>query len=67
MIALSAYAAIYATTRGGPGTATEILNLYAYRTSFLEVNFGYGSTLAVFILVITISVAGILYSIRTNK
>jgi len=67
MIALSAYAAIYAATRGGPGTATEILNLYAYRTSFLEVNFGYGSTLAVFILVITISVAGILYSIRTNK
>jgi len=64
MIALSAYAAIYAATRGGPGTATEILNLYAYRTSFLEVNFGYGSTLAVFILVVTVSVATVLYLIR---
>lgn len=67
MIALSAYAAIYAATRGGPGTATEILNLYAYRTSFLEVNFGYGSTLAVFILFITVSVAALLYSIRRKK
>jgi multiple sugar transport system permease protein len=67
MVALSAYAAIYAATRGGPGTATEILNLYAYRTSFLEVNFGYGSTLAVFILLITITVAGILYSIRKKR
>ena len=67
MIALSAYAAIYAATRGGPGTATEILNLYAYRTSFLEVNFGYGSTLAVFILVVTVSVATVLYLIRKKN
>ncbi len=34
MTALSAFAAIFAATGGGPGSATEILNLYAYRTSF---------------------------------
>ncbi|MBA3504551.1 MAG: sugar ABC transporter permease, partial [Betaproteobacteria bacterium] len=33
VVALSAFAAIFAATGGGPGTATEILNLYAYRTS----------------------------------
>ncbi len=38
MTALSAFAAIFAATGGGPGTATEILNLYAYRTSFTEFN-----------------------------
>ena len=31
MTALSAFAAIFAATGGGPGSATEILNLYAYR------------------------------------
>ena len=51
MTALSAFAAIFAATGGGPGTATEILNLYAYRTSFTELNLGYGAALAVVLLV----------------
>lgn len=67
MIALSAFAAIFAATRGGPGTATEILNLYAYRTSFVELNFGYGSTLAVALLLITIVVSGVLFALRTAR
>ena len=37
MVALSAFAAIFAATGGGPGTATEILNLYTYRTSFTDI------------------------------
>ncbi len=65
MIALSAFAAIFAATGGGPGTATEILNLYAYKTSFVELNFGYGSALAVSLLVITICVSGLLFRLRT--
>ena len=65
MIALSAFAAIFAATGGGPGTATEILNLYAYRTSFTELNFGYGSALAVVLLAITLAVSGLLFRIRT--
>ena len=32
----TAFAAIFTVTAGGPGTATEILNLYAYRKSFTE-------------------------------
>jgi multiple sugar transport system permease protein len=67
MIALSAFAAIFAATRGGPGTATEILNLYAYRTSFVELNFGYGSALAVALLVITLIVSGVLFALRTTR
>jgi multiple sugar transport system permease protein len=64
MIALSAFAAIFAATGGGPGTATQILNLYAFRTSFVGLNFGYGSALAVSLLVITLCVSGLLFRLR---
>ncbi len=67
MISLAAFAAIFAATGGGPGTATEILNLYAFKTSFIELNFGYGSTLAVTLLVITMAVSGVLFYLRTAR
>ncbi len=67
MIALSAFAAIYAATGGGPGSATQILNLYAYQASFVELNFGYGSALAVALLVITMAVSGVLFRLRTRR
>lgn len=67
MISLAAFAAIFAATGGGPGTASEILNLYAFKTSFIELNFGYGSTLAVSLLVITMAVSGVLFYLRTAR
>ena len=67
MISLSAFAAIFAATGGGPGTASEILNLYAFKTSFVELNFGYGSALAVSLLVITMFVSGVLFYLRTAR
>lgn len=67
MIALSAFAAIFAATGGGPGTASQILNLYAYKTSFVELNFGYGSALAVSLLIITMAVSGVLFYLRTAR
>ena len=64
MIALSAFAAIFAATGGGPGTATEILNLYAYRTSFSELNLGYGAALAMVLLAITLLVSFVMFRVR---
>jgi multiple sugar transport system permease protein len=64
MTALSAFAAIFAATGGGPGSATEILNLYAYRTSFTELNLGYGAALATVLLAITLSVSWLLFRRR---
>ena len=64
MTALSAFAAIFAATGGGPGTATEILNLYAYRTSFTELNLGYGASLAMVLLGITIVVSFFMFRLR---
>jgi len=62
--ALSAFAAIFAATGGGPGSSTEILNLYAYRTSFSELNIGYGSSLAVVLLVLTLAIAWVIFRLR---
>jgi multiple sugar transport system permease protein len=67
MIALSAFAAIFAATGGGPGTATEILNLYAYRTSFSDLNLGYGAALAVVLLALTLGVSYVLFRVRTGR
>jgi multiple sugar transport system permease protein len=67
MIALSAFAAIFAATGGGPGTATEILNLYAYRTSFSELNLGYGSALAVVLLAITVAISFLMFRLRRAR
>ncbi len=64
MTALSAFAAIFAATGGGPGSATEILNLYAYRTSFTELNIGYGAALATVLLAITLAVSWLLFRRR---
>jgi multiple sugar transport system permease protein len=64
MTALSAFAAIFAATGGGPGSATEILNLYAYRTSFTELNLGYGAALATVLLAITLLVSWLLFRRR---
>lgn len=66
-VALSAFAAIFAATGGGPGTATEILNLYAYRTSFNELQIGYGAALAVTLLVITLATTFVLFRLRRDS
>jgi multiple sugar transport system permease protein len=64
--ALSAFAAIFAATGGGPGSATEIVNLYAYRLSFAELNVGYGSAVATVLLVITLGVSFLLFAFRRS-
>jgi len=67
MTALSAFAAIFAATGGGPGSATEILNLYAYRTSFSELNLGYGASLAVVLLAITMLISYFMFRLRRAR
>jgi multiple sugar transport system permease protein len=64
MIALRAFAAIFAATGGGPGTATEILNLYAYRTSFSSFSLGYGAALATTLLIITVVLSVTFFRVR---
>jgi len=64
MIALRAFAAIFSATGGGPGTSTEILNLYAYRVSFNSLDLGYGAALGTMLLLITVGVSLIFFRMR---
>jgi len=43
---------IIVITQGGPGTSTEILNYYAYQTSFLNFQIGRGAALALIVFVV---------------
>jgi multiple sugar transport system permease protein len=67
MIALRAFAAIFSATGGGPGTATEILNLYTYRESFNSLNLGYGAALGTTLLVITVLISMIFFRMRQSR
>ncbi len=40
----------YVLTNGGPGTSSEMVATYMYKTAFSSMNYGYSSTLAVFLL-----------------
>jgi multiple sugar transport system permease protein len=58
MDAFRVFDAVYVLTGGGPGNSTETLSIYAYKTLFQTLQFGYGSALAtamfVVILMLTI-------------
>ncbi|MGQ0677385.1 MAG: carbohydrate ABC transporter permease [Rhodospirillales bacterium] len=57
--ALKSFDIIYAITQGGPGTASETINLYLYSVAFAYYDIGYGSAIAVvfFALIVALSLA----------
>jgi multiple sugar transport system permease protein len=56
--ALKSFDIIYAITQGGPGTASETINLYLYSVAFSYSDIGYGSAIAVvfFGLIVLLSI-----------
>jgi ABC-type sugar transport systems, permease components len=57
---LKVFETALALTRGGPGTATKTLSMYMYDSSFLHSQYGYGSSIAVFILIECVIISAIL-------
>jgi multiple sugar transport system permease protein len=51
---------IIVITQGGPGTSTEILNYYAYSTSFQGFQMGYGAALALIVFVVIMALVLVL-------
>lgn len=45
---------IYIITGGGPGNASMVGAMYAYKTSFIKQRFGYGSTISVGIMIVSL-------------
>lgn len=54
-------------TSGGPGNASELMSTYMYKKAFSSNQYGYGSALAVFIIIESILVVYLLRRIFTSR
>jgi len=59
---------VYVLTKGGPGTSTNTIGFYAYRTGFSFFDMGYAMALSVFILITIVAIsAGYLRLLRRRE
>ena len=57
--ALQTFDIPYTMTRGGPGNATETLAMLIHKTTIEYLDLGYGSTLAVFMFILSLAVTAV--------
>ena len=62
--AVKSFDIIYAITQGGPGTASETINLYLYSVAFAYYDVGYGSAIAVVFFTLIVALAAVLLVMR---
>jgi multiple sugar transport system permease protein len=62
--AVKSFDIIFAITQGGPGSASETINLYLYSAAFVYYDLGYGSAIAVIFFALIILLAGLLLYVR---
>jgi multiple sugar transport system permease protein len=58
--ALKTFDIIYVITEGGPGTASETLNVLAFKTGFQFFHAGYAATLLIFLMFLVLGIAMLL-------
>ncbi|MEP1611331.1 MAG: sugar ABC transporter permease [Roseobacter sp.] len=64
---LRSFDLIYVMTRGGPGIATETLDMYAFSQGFIEAGkIGYASSIAIIMLLVTIVTFTVIWK-RVNR
>ena len=56
--ALTTFDQVYVLTRGGPGTATQLVSIYGYQTFFQFQQFGYAAALLIMVALVVIAGAG---------
>ena len=62
--ALKTFDIIYVITEGGPGTASETLNVFAFKTGFQFFHAGYAATLLIFLMFLVLGIAVLLNVVR---
>jgi multiple sugar transport system permease protein len=62
--ALKSFDIIFAMTQGGPGTASETINIYLYNVAFSYYDIGYGSAIAVIFFVVIIAMSLVLLHLK---
>ena len=62
--AVKSFDVIFAITQGGPGTASETINLYLYSVAFVYYDVGYASAIVVVFFALIVALAGALLHLR---
>ena len=62
--AVKSFDIIFAITQGGPGSASETVNLYLYSVAFIYYDLGYGSAIAVMLFLLIVALAALLLHLR---
>jgi multiple sugar transport system permease protein len=65
--ALKTFDTIYVITLGGPGTASETINILLYQTAFAYYDLGYGSAMVVVFFVLILLISLLLLRIRQRE
>lgn len=65
--ALKTFDVIYVITKGGPGTSSETLNLYAFYVGLLHSDIGYACSILVVFFIIIMSISLFLIIVRRAK
>jgi len=65
--ALKTFDTIYVITLGGPGTASETINILLYQTAFAYYDLGYGSAMVVVFFVLILLISLLLLAIRQRE
>ena len=65
--ALKAFDTIYVITLGGPGNASETLNILLYQTAFAYYDLGYGSAMVVIFFVLILLISLLLLHVRQKQ
>lgn len=64
--ALKTFDIIYSMTLGGPGHATETMNILSYKTAFEYMQFGEASAMLIVFFVIVLALAGLTIKIKSK-
>ena len=64
--AVKSFDIIFAITQGGPGSASETVNLYLYSVAFTYYDLGYGSAIAVMLFLLVVALAALLLYLRAR-
>lgn len=65
--ALKTFDTIYVITLGGPGTASETINILLYQTAFAYYNLGYASAMVVVFFVLILLISLLLLRVRQRE
>ena len=65
--AMKTFDSIYVITLGGPGTASETINILLYQTAFAYYDLGYGSAMVVVFFILILAISMLLLNVRQKQ